>query len=126
MLNKILFVISAVLLILSIFATGCGPGPCVSYLAPIEDITIWADNSSHPEYLLGVVYGFASCDGYSGSYEVRRVGNTTIKVAIFNGTCNIYCPVDRYTTLNISLGSDFVTGANYTVEVNDIMETFVA
>ena len=124
--KRIVVILLGVLVILSIFANGCAGGPCISYDAPIGGITIWADNSSPPQYFLDVEYGFASCDGYSGSYEVTRVGNTTIEVNVFNGTCDQNCPVDRYATLNISLGSDFVLGVNYTVEVNDVTVTFVA
>lgn len=125
--NRILFVILAVLLILSIFATGCGPfGPCYAYGAPIEDVAIWADESLPPKYFLGVVSGFSSCDGYSSSYKVTRVGNTTIEVEIWNGTCHPECSVDSYVDQTIPLGSDFVLGVNYTVEVNDVTVTFVA
>ena len=125
--KKILLIISAALLILSIFAIGCGSsGICLPYFAPIVDVAIWADESLPPEYWLDVVYGFRSCDSYSGSYAVMRVGNTTIGVEIRNGTCNPYCPIDRYATHNISLGSDFVPGVNYMVGVNDVTVTFVA
>jgi hypothetical protein len=127
MMNRILFVILAALLILSMFAAGCSSaGPCFAYWSPIEDIAIWANNSSPPEYFLYVVYGFSSCDGYSGSYEVTYVGNTSIEVDIFNGTCDADCPIDRYGTHNISLGSYFIIGVNYTVTVNNVTETFVA
>lgn len=123
--KRILFMLLAALLILSIFAS-CGQ-PCISYVAPIEDVAIRADESLPPEYFLEVVYGFASCDGYSGKYEVTRVGNSTIEVEIWNGTCYPYCPVDRYATHSISLGSDyFVPGAHYRVEVNDVTVIFVA
>jgi len=121
-----MFAMLAVILVLGTLATGCGEGPCISYDAPIEDVVIWADNSSPTEYFLDVIYGFSSCDGYSGSYEVKRVGNTSIEVDIFNGTCDSDCPIDRYGTHNISMGSDFVMGLNYTVAVNNVTENFVA
>ena len=124
--KKTVVILLPVVLILSILADGCAAGPCISYDPPIGGIAIWADNSSPRKYFLDVVYGFASCDGYSGSYEVRRVGNTTIEVDVFNGTCEPDCPVDRYAALNISLGSDFIVGVNYTVQVNNVTEVFVA
>lgn len=125
--NRILFMLLAALLILSIFATGCvGPvGPCHRYWAPIEDVAIWADESWQPEYFLYVVAGFSSGDDFSG-YDVTSAGNTTLVVDVFNGTCCLDCPLDTYATHNISLGSDFVPGVNYTVEVNDVTVTFVA
>ena len=124
--KKIMFAMLAVILVLGTLATGCGEGPCIGYDAPIEDVVIWADNSSSPtEYFLDVIYGFSSCDGYSGSYKVKRVGNTSIEVDIFNGTCEWDCTIDRYGTHNISMGSDFVMGLNYTVEINDVTVNFV-
>jgi hypothetical protein len=125
--NRILFVLLAGL-ILSTVVNGCG-GPCHNYWAPIDHVSIWADNSSPPEYFLYVVSGCFTCDTGS-DYEVKHAGNTTIIVEIWNGTCDYDCPPDgppdSYLAQNISLGSDFVTGVNYTVEVNDVIETFIA
>ena len=116
----------AVLLILSIFATGCGLGLWISYQAPIEDVAIWADESLPPQYFVDVVCRFSSCDGYSSEYEVTRVSNTTIEIEVINETFNPTCPVDSYIEHTIPLGSDFVPGVNYTVVVNNVTETFVA
>ena len=123
--KKILFMLLCTLLVFSIFTTGCQP--CMSYLAPIEDIAIWANGSLPSEYFLYVVNGLRSRDDFS-RYEVTPAGNTTILVEIFNGTCYPYDPVDRYATHNISLGSDFVPGVHYTVDINraDLTVTFVA
>ena len=127
--NRILLVILAVLLILSIFTAGCGAYR--KYLAPIEDedIAIWADNSSPPQYFLYVVSGEpSSCDHFD-SYNVTRASNTTVIVEIFNvyatltGGCNAEYSYVEHT---IPLGTDFVTSVNYTVEVNDVTVTFVA
>jgi hypothetical protein len=98
----------------------------MSYLAPIEDIAIWPDESLPPEYFLYVVNGLRSRD--SSRYEVKPGGNTTILVEIFNSTCYPYDPIDRYATHNISLGSNFVPGINYTVDINrgDVTINFVA
>jgi hypothetical protein len=123
--RKILFVILAALLILSIFATGC-----TWYrrsLAPIHDVEIWADNSSPPKYFVDVVSGEPNSCAKFDSYYVKRDGKTTrvwiINIEYVGGSCaEIYSYVDH----TISLGSDFVPGVNYTVEVNDMTETFVA
>jgi len=123
--KKILFVILAALLILSIFATGCTGYR--RYLAPIHDVEIWADESSPPQYFVDVVSGEPNSCVKFDSYDVPRAGNA-IRVEIFNieyvgGSCaEIYSYVDH----TIPLGSDFVTGVNYTVEVNNVTETFVA
>jgi len=123
--KRILFVILAAFLILSIFATGC-KGYRIS-LAPIHDVEIWADNSSTPQYFMDVVSGEPNSCFKFDSYSVTRAGNT-VRVEIINieylgGSCaEIYSYVDH----TIPLGSDFAPGVNYTVEVNDVTETFVA
>jgi len=124
--NKIPLVILAIILILSIFANGCTE--YTLYLATIYDIDIWADNSSTPNYFVDVVIGeHTSCD-YFDSYNVTHTGNTTLRLEIVNKhitnePCQEYA---KYVEHTFSLGSDFVPGGNYTIEINDVTETFVA
>ena len=116
----------AVLLILSTFVTGCG-GPCVMHLAPIRDIDIWADNYSPPQYFLYFVAVQPDGCAHFDSYIMTRASNTTIIVEVFNLSCGTGCPqMESYVELTIPLGSDFVPGGNYTVEVNNVIETFIA
>jgi len=125
--KKILFVILAVLLVLSIFATGCQVLRYETYPAGIEDMNIWTDESSPAQYFLYVMtWESDSCEVFC-RYNMTRAGNT-IRVKILNrdyrgGPC--LCAVD-HAYLIIRLGSNFVPGETYTVEVNDITETFVA
>jgi len=126
MMNKIMFVILAGILILSILMSG-GCVPCETYLAPIDDIDIWADNSSPTQYFLYVLSGEPTSCSHFDRYEVTPASNTTIIVEIFNRKCGTACAEEySYVENTIPLGSDFVTGANYTVKVNDVTETFVA
>jgi hypothetical protein len=123
--TRILLVILAALLILSIFPTGCR-GYRHS-LAPIHDVEIWADNSSLPQYFADVVSGEPNSCVRFDSYTVTSAGNT-IRIEVLNteylsGSC---AEIYSYVNHTIPLGSDFVSGVNYTVEVNDVMETFVA
>ena len=127
--NRILFVILAGLLILSIFANGCG-GPCVVEVARIEEdegINIWADESLPPQYFLYVVTGQRNSCVEFYRYSVARASNTTIVVEILNRNCGWAC-AEVYTTTehNIPLGSDFVLGVNYTVAINDVTVNFLA
>ena len=123
--NRILSVILAVLLILSIFANGCTG--YTLYLATIYGIDIWADKSSTPNYFVDVVIGeHTSCDSFD-SYNVTRGGNTTVRVEIVNKhitnePCAEYA---KYVEHTFPLGSDFVPGGNYTVEINDVTVNFV-
>ena len=124
--NRILFVILAVLLILSIFATGCEI--TVKVLAPIHDIDIWTDNSSPPQYSLYVVSREPTTCSKFYSYNVTRAGNTTIIVEIFNlRSIGVPCGEElRFAENTIPLGSDFIPDVNYTVEINDVTVNFVA
>jgi len=120
-----MFVILAALLILSIFATGCVIK--VKDLAPIHDIDIWDDNSSPPQYFLYVVSGESTTCSEFDSYNVTRAGNT-IRVEIFN-LRSIFEPcgeIYSYVEHIIPIGSDFIPGVNYTVEINDATVNFVA
>jgi len=123
--KKILFVLLAALLILSIFATGCGE-PCVLGLAPIHDIDVWADESLPPEYFLHVVSGEPSGGHKFYRYHMNRYGDM-IRVRIFNLWYDIPCPqVYSYVEHTIPLGHYFFPGKTYTVKVNNVTETFVA
>lgn len=124
--NRVLFVIVAVLLILSIFTNGCTG--YTFYLATIYDIDIWADDYSTPNYFVDVVIGeHTSCDSFD-SYNVTRTGNTTVRLEIVNKhvtnkPCAEYA---RYVKHTLPVGSDFVPSGNYTVEINDVTVNFVA
>ena len=124
--RKILFVISAIIMILSIFASG-GCAGCRVFLAPIHDVEIWADNSSPTQYFVDVVSGESYTCVHFDSYDVTHTSNTTIMVEIFNRECTNEGCGEVYTEVKntIPLGSDFVVGVTYTVEVNDVTETFV-
>ena len=123
--KEILFVILTALLILSIFATGCTGYR--RYLAPIHDVEVWADESLPPQYFVDTVSGESNSCVEFDSYSVTRAGNTT-RVEIFNieyvgrSCAEIY----SYVYHTIPVGSDFVHGVNYTVEVNNVTEAFVA
>lgn len=124
--KRILFVILAVILVLSIYVSGCGISTEM-VLAPIEDVDVWADNSSPKQYFADVVSGEPDSCYEFHSYDVTRTGNTT-RVEIFNlHSIGVACAeIYSYVEHTIPLGSDFVIGVNYTVEVNDVKETFVA
>jgi hypothetical protein len=97
------------------------------YLAPIHDVEIWANNSSPRQYFADVMSGEPSICDHFNSYNVTRTSNTTIIADIFNLSCGTGCPDEySYVENTIPLGSDFVSGGNYTVVVNNVTETFVA
>jgi hypothetical protein len=125
--KKILFVLLTVLLILSIFANGCQLTRYEKYLARIEDMNIWADESMPAQYFLYVMtFESGSCEVFY-RYNMARHGNT-IRVEVFNLRYldRLCLAAVDHAYLIIRLGNDFVPGETYTVEVNDVTETFVA
>jgi len=125
--KKILFVISAIILIVSIFVSGGCVG-CRIYLAEIIDVDIWADNSSPTEYFVDVVSVETVTCMHFDSCNTTRSSNTTIIVEVFHRVCPTQYCEHTYNEVEhtISLGSDFVVGVMYTVEVNNVTETFIA
>jgi hypothetical protein len=124
--RKILFVTSAISLILSIsVSSGCAP--CRIFLAPIHDVEIWANNSSPTQYFVDVVSGEDMTCVHFYSYNVTHTSNTTIRVEILNRECPSEGCGEVYTEVEntIPIGSDFIVGVTYTVEVNDVTEVFV-
>src|SRR4030042_5712541 len=90
-------------------------------LAPVHGIDIWADNSSPRQYFADVTSAVGG-GGSFDSYSVTRAGDT-IQIRVFN----LYT-ITRWERLGldmdvehtIPLGTDFVLGGNYTVEVNNV------
>jgi hypothetical protein len=81
-----------------------------------------------PQYTLHVLAGLPSGCAQPAGHEVTRSGNT-IQVRVYNSipTGMVVCTMIYGTyELNIPLGSDFVSGQQYVVEVNDQRLTFRA
>jgi hypothetical protein len=89
--------------------------------APIDDADILVLESFPPQYLLHVLAGLPSGCAQAAGHEVVRTGNT-IQVRVYNSmpTGMVACTmIYGMYELNIPLGSDFVSGQEYVVEVND-------
>ena len=97
--------------------------------ASIENIEIIILESFSPRYRLRVVSGLPNACMAYGGYTLSREGNVT-RVDMVNwkpADPEIMCN-QVYSTVvtTIPLGPGFKSGATYTVEVNDVTETFVA
>ena len=141
--NRILFVILAVILILSIFAIGCetnwsdikdvvmggsGMGWVVEpAVITVLSIDIWADESLSPQYFLSFRSREANTCVEFDHYIVTRYGST-IRVEAFNREIiGVACRgKNSYTEHTLPLGSDFVSGRHYRVIFRSWTETFVA
>ena len=110
--------------------TGSAPLPPGSerVLAPIESVQVLVLESFPQQYNLRVVAGLPNGCARPAGHEVSRSGNT-IRVLVFNSrpTGMVAC-TQVYGTheLTVSLGSDFVSGIEYAVTVNDRSESFRA
>ena len=81
-----------------------------------------------PQYNLRVVAGLPNGCARPAGHEISRSGST-IRVLVYNSrpTGNVAC-TQAYGTyeFTVSLGSDFVSGTEYAVTVNDRSESFCA
>jgi hypothetical protein len=100
-------------------------------LASVHGIDIWADNSSPRQYFADVA-AMGLAGNNTASYKMSHVGNT-IQIELFyvhwvvtkwehNG---LYIKPHEVED-TIALGSDFVSGVNYTVKANNVTVIFVA
>ncbi|MGE0057669.1 MAG: hypothetical protein AB7T32_06770 [Dehalococcoidia bacterium] len=96
--------------------------------APIDGLDIAVMESFPAQYLLQIEAGLPNGCAEKGGYEATRSG-TTINVKVYyatptaGGICTMIYGIYE---LNINLGSDYVSGQTYTVNVNDKTMTFKA
>ena len=97
--------------------------------APIDGVEVIVAESFPPQYFLHVKSGLPNGCVRFNEYVVSRsdaaidVKVTNLEPADKNVLCTmVYGTVDS----NIALGSDFEGGKQYTVRVNDVIETFTA
>ena len=98
--------------------------------APLESVEIHIAESWPPQYFVEVISGLPNgCAEFNG-YEESRAGNTIV-ISVNNlmpaPSQQVAC-TEEYRThrISIPLGEDFQSGETYTVQVNDVSETFVA
>ena len=102
----------------------------VEVLAPIDSVNVLIAESFPPQYFVEVVSGLPSgCAEFNG-HDVARDG-TTIRITVNNlepaSEALVLCTaIYGMHQSNVALGSDFESGTEYTVHVNDATETFVA
>jgi hypothetical protein len=94
-------------------------------LTPIESVTVSLMKSNPPQVGIHIVGGLP--DGCTNFYSIEITRETdTVNIKVFNHhPKGVFCTA-IYTTFekDINLGSDFVTGATYTLNVNDYKTTF--
>ena len=111
--------------------TSAAPAGMIEATAPIESVEIIVAESFPPQYFAHVVSGLPNgCVKFYG-YDETREGDTinititNLKPAPSNNT--LACAAVYLThESSIPLGKDFEPGKEYTVKVNDVVESFVA
>jgi hypothetical protein len=96
--------------------------------APIDGLDVRVMESAPPRYMLNITAGLPSGCAQGHSHAVSRSGET-ITVTVLNSmpTGEPICTMIYGTyELNVDLGSDFRSGATYTLRVNDKVTTFTA
>jgi len=123
-------VLLGVVLVLSILADVSGLR-IEGVLARVQDIDIWADNSSPRQYFADVA-SIGHARNNTASYRMSHVGNT-IQIELFylhwiiiglQGNSLYIRPHEVEDT--VLLGTDFEPGVNYTVKANNVTVTFIA
>jgi hypothetical protein len=98
-------------------------------LAPIESVEVVIAESFPPQYFLHVVSGLPSGCARFNDYTVERAGDV-ITVTITNlmpADDDVVCTaIYGFKEHNIAIGSDFTSGATYTLLVNGASSEFVA
>ncbi|MGH2379077.1 MAG: hypothetical protein ACRDGT_11450 [Candidatus Limnocylindria bacterium] len=94
--------------------------------APIDELDVLVRESHPPQVALRLVAGLPSGCAEPHSHSVTRTGDTiTVKVLNSLPTGDPICTMIYGTyDLTVELGSDFVAGTTYTVQVNDRTTTF--
>lgn len=106
------------------------PFPTVSALAPIQSLEVIVAESFPPQYFAHIVSILPDGCAEFDRNDVTRE-DTTIRIDVWNlvpaPEAEIAC-IDIFRTVehNVPLGTDFVSGTEYTVIVNDVSRTFVA
>jgi hypothetical protein len=95
--------------------------------APIDGLEVVIRESAPPQYALRVSAGLPGGCAKPGGQEVTRSGNV-IRVRVLNtnaasGVCTLIYGMYE---VNLNLGSDFIPGQQYRVEVNDKVTSFTA
>jgi hypothetical protein len=132
--NKLLILLVGLIVIAAsttgiVFALTDDKGPTVRVLAPIDEVEVLMRESYPVQYALRIVSGLPNgCTEFDQLSWERK--DDIIQVEVFNvrpASDEIACTAIYGMVTNvIELGSDFTSGATYTIVINDVTETFVA
>jgi hypothetical protein len=99
-------------------------------LAPIESVEVIVAESFPPQYFVQVTSGLANGCAQFDEVTTERDGDT-VRITVWNtmpvSDEAIACTmIYGFVENNVALGTDFAPNQRYSVEVNDVTESFVA
>jgi inhibitor of cysteine peptidase len=126
--KKLNWIVVISILLLLATAVACQPGgqQLEIRLAPIHEVRVAIAESFPPQVIVYIQGGLS--DGCTTFHELKteRSGNTVnITVTTQRPKGAVCTQVYGYFEQNVNLGSDFVSGQTYTVNVNDKITSFV-
>jgi inhibitor of cysteine peptidase len=127
--KKVNWPVAISLLLLVTAAVACQPGGSQGLEvrpAPIHEVRVAIAESYPPQVIIYIKGGLS--DGCTAFHELKteRSGNTiNIAVTTQRPKGAVCTQVYGYFEQNVNLGSDFVSGQTYTVNVNDKTTSFV-
>ena len=129
MTKRILFILGLAAIGLMLAFTGCdsdGGDEIVIDLAPIHEVKVRFAESDPPQVLVVIKGGLAdSCTTFD-EIGAERSGTQILLVVTTQRPAEAACAqVYSFFTKNLNLGSDFVSGQSYTLNVNDYVTSFV-
>ena len=124
------YLVVLVLVVIVLIAPGCLS--CIVEqeieisLAPIHDVQVNIAESDPPQVSVYIKGGLPDSCTTPYRYEVKR-GGDTIDIDVYNQRPKdvICAQVYSYFEENVDLGSDFVSGQSYTININDKTTTFI-
>jgi len=128
--KQILYVLGPVVIALMLAAVGCRSGvdkhELEIRLAPIHEVGVNIAESYPPQVIVYIKGGLAdSCTTFH-ELSTERSGNTVNITVTTKRPQGAQCAqVYDYFEENVNLGSDFVSGETYTINVNDKVASFV-
>jgi len=129
-LKRTLFLAALTLIVVMVVAVGCQPdideGEIEIRPAPIHEVRVIVAESYPPQVFVYIKGGLAdSCTTFH-ELTTERNGNTiNITVTTQRSKDEICAQVYGFFEKNVNLGSDFISGETYTINVNDETTTFV-
>ena len=128
--KQILYVLGPVVIGLMLAVVGCDSGvdehELEIRLAPIHEVRVNIAESYPPQVFVFIKGGLTdSCTSFH-ELSTERSGNTINITVTTQRPKGMQCAqVYGYFEENVNLGSDFVSGETYTINVNDKMTSFV-